>query len=204
MEVQTMARKENLSAAAALVIACFSSLYAFSSDSLKDPEISPAAAGSRDTNPTRIRDLMPPDERQFITALEESANAGQADAKAGRAKTICEISPSLRPLGGWVGRMVSLAAGPDGKAALTLQIGADTYVGTGSSAASSDAADVILITPDKPLFAKLSQFRRGQWLRFFGEFAKNDAGCVKETSASPDSAAIRPEFIFRFTDVFPL
>lgn len=188
------------------IVALSVGLCAFCFSGPNDAKISQASAGSREVDRTRIWDLMPPDERAFITAVQDSAKAyraGQADAKAARAKKLCEISELSHPLRGWVGRMAKLTKTSDGKGALSLSISQDIHVATGAGS-SSEASEDILIQPNDPLFSRVSAFREGQFLRFFGEFVKSDADCVKEANSAVETSMTQPEFVFHFSDVFGL
>jgi hypothetical protein len=45
------------------------------------------------------------------------------------------------------------------------------------------------------------QMRRGDQVRFSGDFIRNDTDCVKETSLTLAGSMTDPDFLFRFGDV---
>jgi hypothetical protein len=188
------------------IVACSIGCYAFCTGALTDPGLPRASAGSRDTNPMRLADLMPPEERALITIVHESAAAYRAkpdDAtRVNRTKDICALLTPSRPVVGWIGRIVKLTTTSDGKVELGFAIGQDIRIDTGDSG-SSDAAKTLIATSD-PLFATASAFKERRLVRFSGEFVGSDGDCVKFGNFTPEDSMIQPEFIFRFTDIFGL
>jgi hypothetical protein len=190
-----------------LIVACGIGCYAFCSGGLTDPGLPPASAGSRDTNPMRLVDIMPPEERAFIAIVHDSAAAYRAKqdeaTRAKRAKDICAILAPARPVVGWIGRIVKLTPTSDGKSELGFVIGQDIHIKTWDSRLS-DASDKTLIAPDDPLFAAATAFKERRLARFSGEFIGSDVDCVRVANPTLEDSMIQPEFIFRFTDVFGL
>jgi hypothetical protein len=140
---------------------------------------------------------MPSDERDFITLVDNSATAyrtGQVNAKELRAKEMCKLPLSSKPVEGWVGRVSKVATDDQRKVSFSLRIAPDIVVTTG---------DISPIDPSATS-VKISWLKEGEWLRFFGSFAKSNDDCVMEIGATPDMGMTQPQFVFRFRDFFGL
>jgi hypothetical protein len=140
---------------------------------------------------------MPSDERDFITVVNNSATAyrtGPAGAKEARAKEICKLSLSSKPIEGWVGRVSKVTTDDKGKISFSLKIAPDIVVTTSNEGPIDPSATSL----------KISWLREGEWLRFFGSFVKSGEDCVTEIGATPDVSMTQPQFVFRFTDFFGL
>lgn len=181
----------------ALTAATSIGFYMFCSEDLSRGRLGQALAGSRDTSPIRIWDLMPSDERDFITLVDNSASAyrnGQTAAREARAKEICKLSLSSKPIEGWIGRVSKVSTDDKGKVLFGLRIAPDIVVTTSYEGAIDPSATSL----------KISWLKEGEWLRFFGSFIKSNEDCVTEIGATPDISMTRPQFLFRFTDFFGL
>jgi len=181
----------------ALTVATGLGFYMLCSEDLSRGSLGQALAGSRDTSPIRIWDLMPSDERDFIALVDNSANAyrtGQTAAKETRAKEICRLPLSSKPIVGWIGRVSKVTTDEKGKVFFSLRIAPDIVVTTSNEG---------LIDPSATSL-RISWLKEGEWLRFFGSFVKSNEDCVTEIGATADISMTQPQFVFRFTDFFGL
>jgi hypothetical protein len=164
-----------------------------------------AAAGSRDTSPIRIWDLMPSEERDFIALVQKAAAAdreGQGEAKEYLSKQMCDLPAATQPADGWVGRVDRITKDEKGHVFVSLRIAEDIYVGAwGAAAASSTPAPAAL---EGELADKAAQLRGGEWLRFFGRFVRGESDCLLKASDAPVEGVTRPRFVFQFTQMFGL
>jgi hypothetical protein len=105
-----------------------------------------------------------------------------------------------------VGDIYSLSSNSDGLGVLMVAVAPGVYINTWNNAVS-DVVHNTLIQPSSPLFAKASQLKEGQKVRFSGTFfneVDGSVGCLAESSLTLDGKISEPEFIFRFADVSAL
>lgn len=186
---------------ASVVLAATASVgfYVLYSEDLSSLNVRRAFAGSRDTSPIRIWDLMPSDERDFITLVSNSAaayRAGQPDAEEARTKEICKLSLSSKPIEGWIGRVSKVTTDDKGKVSFSLRIATDIVVTTDDEGLADPSATSSNV--------KISWLKEGEWLRFFGSFVKSNKDCITEIGVTPDALMTQPQFAFHFANFFGL
>jgi hypothetical protein len=164
-----------------------------------------AAERKHQTGSTKF--MMPADEAAFIAASQRALaqyNTAPNDMLKGssrpvRARAICEAVPNKQAVW-WIGKVTKLDTNGDGKGVLYVEIAPSISVDTWNNDIS-DAEDNTLINPASALFARVSQLRLGQFVRFNGDFPDSDTDCVKESSLTLEGSITEPEFIIRFSSV---
>jgi hypothetical protein len=175
------------------------------------PFAKPLAAVTAPANagPSQTVNSMPDVEMQFIAAIENARSvykSGANDMAKGaarplRAKELCALLRSSTA-SNWVGKISTLSTNGDGKGVLAIEIGKDIVIKTWNNAVS-DAGDRTLIDPASPLFSRASSLSEGKQVVFSGTFRPSSTDCVKEGSLTMSGSLMKPEFIFRFSDVSP-
>lgn len=191
--------------AMALIVLGFGLWCDIAGKTLLDGGVDKARAGSRDTSPIRIWDLMPAEERDFITIVHNAKTADGAqpdEAKALRAKQLCALPVATQPADGWVGRVDKVDTDDKGRVFVSLRIAEDIYVGAWLVTPGDAAAVPIAIEGD--LAERASRLSGGEWLRFFGRFVKSEGACLQTAGDTPDENWTRPRFVFQFTEMFGL
>lgn len=152
---------------------------------------------------------IPSNETAFIKAVQSAsesfANATNDLAKGGtrreRAKAVCMAipSPSIKD---WIGTITELSTNGDGLGVLSVQLSDNISVKTWNNAVS-DVFDKTLIDPDSNVFKVLSQLKKGDKIKFSGQFTKdyNKTDCYHEASVSLAGSMEEPEYIFRFSSI---
>lgn len=149
------------------------------------------------------------EQQAFVNAVDVSRKMYQGapnDMAKGAARSERKqlIDAALRSymVSGWIGRVYALSSNSDGKGVLALRIGPEMYLKTWNNAVS-DIGDQTLIDQSSSVFRAASRMTPGDVARFSGEFFKSDVDTVREASLSIGGSMMRPEFIFRFTDIEP-
>lgn len=152
---------------------------------------------------------IPSDETSFIKAVQSAsesfANATNDLAKGGtrreRAKAVCMAipSPSIKD---WIGTITELTTNGDGLGVLSVKLSDNISVKTWNNAVS-DVFDKTLIDPDSSVFKVLSQLKKGDKIKFSGQFTKdhNKTDCYHEASVSLAGSMEEPEYIFKFSSI---
>ncbi|OTQ62040.1 hypothetical protein [Gilliamella apis] len=140
------------------------------------------------------------------TAMDKAIKADndmqKGSALRERSKAICNGITNLS-VKDWVGTIKKIDSNSDGYGVLEIEIARKIYVKTWNNALS-DSFHKTLLKPDTPLFDKIANMKKGQKVKFSGNFFKDNETCIYESSLSLDGKLTEPEYIFRFSDVNPL
>lgn len=149
----------------------------------------------------------PSDEEALITVVNQAREKYRAApndmAKGGvrvwRKQAICNLLPSLS-VTNWKGKIYELSSNSDGNGVVTIKISSYIYLETWNNSLS-DIGDNTLIDPNSELFQKLSAMKKGDVVRFSGDFIESDTDCIEEHSLTQEGSMLEPEFIFRFSSL---
>jgi hypothetical protein len=151
---------------------------------------------------------VPPPEARLCATLDEFAArdraAGMNEMKLAdlRDKRGTALTRSL-PEGGftnWVGTIVDLHTGFEGKAVLRVQLPCRGALETWGSFIS-DIFDKTQIPRDSKLFATLSHMRTGSQVAVSGSFIPSREDGFREASATERASMTDPEFVVHFRSV---
>jgi hypothetical protein len=150
---------------------------------------------------------LPESERLLIAAAEKARAAyaaganemAQGAARPARAKDICAAIKNPQ-VSGWVGEVETLSSNSDGLGVLAIRIAKDVLIKTWNNSISDSSAKT-LIDPESAVFKKAVVLRKGQRVKFAGQFIRDDTDCFREGSLSLKGSLTQPEFIFRFSDL---
>ena len=173
---------------------------------LAQPAQQHAVAAPRLPPPER----QPEDQRRFLAALEalfredlRPANAIAPDTSwQRRAAAICQAMPGLEARD-WIGAMQTIqGGGPNGEAAVAVEIARGIRIGTGYGPRTSRGT---MIARGTPLYAAIQTLRLEQPVRVSGSFFRDAEDCIAEVMRRQFRRSVRePEFLFRFTEIRPL
>lgn len=135
-------------------------------------------------------------------AIKADNDMQKGSALRERSKAICNGITNLS-VKDWVGTIKKIDSNSDGYGVLEIEIARKIYVKTWNNAIS-DTFHKTLLQPDTPLFDKVANMKKGQKVKFSGNFFKDNETCIYESSLSLDGKLTEPEYIFRFSDVNPL
>ena len=135
-------------------------------------------------------------------AIKADNDMQKGSALRERSKAICNGITNLS-VKDWVGTIKKIDSNSDGYGVLEIEIARKIYVKTWNNAIS-DTFHKTLLQPDTPLFDKIANMKKGQKVKFSGNFFKDNETCIYESSLSLDGKLTEPEYIFRFSDVNPL
>lgn len=152
----------------------------------------------------------PQNETAFIDinnkAIEQAKKAENDMQKGGalseRNKNICATLTKLTVVD-WIGEIKSINSNSDGHGVLEITIAPNIIIKTWNNAIS-DTFNQTLIQPSTPLFDTVSKLKKGQKVKFSGNFFKEEGTCILESSLRLDGKLKKPEYIFKFTQVTPL
>ncbi|MCL2609713.1 MAG: SH3 domain-containing protein [Treponema sp.] len=103
--------------------------------------------------------------------------------------------------GNWVGKVDDIGTNNDGKAILTIRLNENTSVATWNNALS-DIVDGTLIPPGTPLFNSVASLRKGQTVRFSGNFFPgNELDHLRTQGLTVRDAMRDTTFLMKFTAV---
>ncbi len=100
----------------------------------------------------------------------------------------------------WVGTIYKLSSNNDGKGVLEVQIASDVWIKTWNNS-FSDISDYTLIEPESSLFSNASSLKKGQSIKFSGNFIRETSDCLREGSMSISGSMTEPEYIMRFSSI---
>jgi len=164
-------------------------------------------AAAKDANPNNTPSPMPEAEKAFIAAVEKARAAyaaganemAQGAARPARAKEICAALKNPQ-VTGWIGEVETLSSNSDGLGVLAIRVTKDLLIKTWNNAVS-DASHKTLIDPESSVFKKAVVLKKGQKIKFAGQFILDGTDCFREGSLTLKGSLTQPEFIFRFSDL---
>jgi hypothetical protein len=159
---------------------------------------------------TNILPILPESERLLIAAVEKARAAyaaganemAQGAARPARAKEICGAIRNPQ-ISGWIGEVETLSSNSGGLGVLAIRIAKDLLIKTWNNTISDSSAKTI-INPESAVFKKAVVLKKGQRIKFAGQFIRDDTDCFREGSLSLKGSLTQPEFIFRFSDLLAL
>jgi hypothetical protein len=127
--------------------------------------------------------ILPDTERLLIVAVEKARAAYSAGAnemahgaaRPARAKEICAAIKNPQ-VSGWVGEVETLSSNSDGLGVLAIRIAQGVLVKTWNNT-RSDAANKTLIDLESSVFEKAVVLKKGQRVKFAGQFIRDDTDC---------------------------
>jgi TPR repeat protein len=151
---------------------------------------------------------MPEAESLLLAAVEKARSAyvaganemAQGAARPARAKEICAVFKDDLRVSNWLGEVAILSSNSDGLGVLSIQIAEGVSIKTWNNALS-DLVDKTLIDPESTVFKQAIALRKGQKIRFGGQFIRNPTDCIREGSLTLKGSLTQPEFIFRFSNL---
>jgi len=151
----------------------------------------------------------PPLETQFIKVLSDadqryseskSNKIAQSKIFPERSAAICQLFGDNVTVADWIGE-VAVVQSWGKKANLTVKIGDGFFFRPRLHSGYGES----MIAPSSPLFAKIEHLRRGDRVRFAGNFLSGaKIGCLRESSITEIGSIIEPEFLFNFEHVDPI
>lgn len=153
---------------------------------------------------------------EMQSKLIEAASFAQAESrkaendmqrggiKSKRDKAICNAITTLA-VTDWIGVINKIDSNSDGKGVLQVEISPDVIVKTWNNALS-DSGDQTLLEPNSPVFEAAAAMKEGQKVVFSGSLLPGDTDkgeCIKEGSISLRGKISEPEFLFKFSSIYP-
>ncbi|WP_407114239.1 hypothetical protein [Bradyrhizobium sp. LMG 9283] len=135
----------------------------------------------------------------YKTATNQLAAGG---ARNSRKQAICNVLQGQSATG-WIGKIAQLSSNGDGKGVISIELAPDVHVATWNNALS-DIGSRTLIEPTSSLFKSLAGMKRGDMVKFSGNFTSSDVDCVREQSVTLDGSMTDPVFTMRFSSVAKL
>ena len=148
---------------------------------------------------------MPADEKQFIEIVKQAQTASRSAANdmargaalATRNNGLAKVSLDVTD---WVGKVTSIDSNSDGWGVLVIEIAKDISIQTWNNSLS-DISSKTLIEPGSALFNTAASLKRGQTVKFSGQFIRDDETGVGEQSMSLRGKLEDPEFTFKFSSI---
>jgi hypothetical protein len=167
-------------------------------------------AGGGNSAPPSSSFPVPSDQAGFARAISTARTAyGDAanklaagGARSRRQQAICNALQG-QSTSGWIGRIAQLSSNGDGKGVISIEVAPDVHVATWNNALS-DIGSHTLIEPTSSLFKSLAAMRRGDTVKFSGNFTSSQVDCVGEQSVTLDGSMTDPVFTMRFTSISKL
>lgn len=133
---------------------------------------------------------------QFIAAANELAAGGLRNS---RQQALCSALQGNQA-SGWIAKVAYQSTNGDGKGVITLELAPNLQVSTWNNAVS-DFSDKTLIDPETNLFKSLAAMKKGDTVRFSGEFFQSKVDCVREMSVTLAGSMRSPVFVMRFSSI---
>ena len=133
---------------------------------------------------------------QFIAAANELAAGGLRNS---RQQAVCNALHG-NYVSGWIAKVADQSTNGDGKGVVTLELAPNLQVSTWNNAVS-DFSDKTLIDPESQLFKSLAAMKRGDTVRFSGDFFPSKVDCVREMSVTLAGSMRSPVFTMRFSSI---
>lgn len=142
-------------------------------------------------------------QQAFIRIIEEQRNgynAGETElqktlTRIKRAKRLCDFG-SLN-VESWVGKVSRVSSDSEGNAGLEVDLGHQTVLKSFGSLFGVGTME----TPTSPIYEKLIALRKGDKIRFSGQFIQNKQDCFRELSLTERGSMLEPEFEFDFSEI---
>ncbi len=157
---------------------------------------------------SKISENMPMKEYQFIdivkNAVDKSGRASndlqKSAIKTERTEGVCGLIKGDLSAVNWVGKVAKLDSNNDGKGVLVIEISKNISLKTWNNSLS-DGRDKTLIEKDSELFQKALSLKKGDLVKFSGNFIHSDDDCIREASVTLSGGVDSPDFIFKFRDI---
>lgn len=157
---------------------------------------------------SKISENMPKKEYQFIdivkNAVDKSGRASndlqKSAIKTERTEGVCGLIKGDLSAVNWVGKVAKLDSNNDGKGVLVIEISKNISLKTWNNSLS-DGRDKTLIEKDSELFQKALSLKKGDLVKFSGNFIHSDDDCIREASVTLSGGVDSPDFIFKFRDI---
>lgn len=122
-------------------------------------------------------------------------------AKRERTTQACKDLPHDGAVVDWIGTLSKVGTvfgGDQGQVAVRIADGVQLHTWTHKS---EDTKDHTLVDPNSDVYQALADLKSGAAVRFSGNFVRQGAKCLHETSLFARNGMLTPGFVFRFTDV---
>ena len=156
----------------------------------------PAPSVPLPSDQTRFIEAVTKARSQFIAAANELAAGGLRNS---RQQAVCNALQG-NYVSGWIAKVADQSTNGDGKGVVTLELAPNLQVSTWNNAVS-DFSDKTLIDPDTSLFKSLAAMRKGDTVRFSGDFFQSKVDCVREMSVTLAGSMRSPVFVMRFSSI---
>lgn len=149
----------------------------------------------------RVSITIPDDERDFMAALLEGAEAYKAapnelkksSVRKARDKKLHEVLPS-GTFKNWYGRLAEMKTTSDGDAYITVSMPDQLLTLKTWNNSISDTEYKTLIKNGSPLYEAVSNLQENQYVKFSGHI-------FQEGSLTESGAMLEPEFVTRFSEI---
>jgi hypothetical protein len=170
-----------------------------------------AAAEKPAPAPSLVEVNRPEVQSNFLALTREAQSKGKTaenDMQKGgllatRNSEVCKLLATGGSVENWTGKISKIDSNSDGKGVFGVEIGKDIQRMTWNNALS-DIGDETLLEPGSDLFNRISAMKVGTEIKFSGAFIADSSMCLKESSITLNGKLLKPEFIFKFSDVTPL
>jgi hypothetical protein len=156
-------------------------------------------------HPVRV---APTGEKKFLEAVRHGQDRVRhgnpvtlVSARQQRMRTLCrDLEDGDQKVRGWVGTVHDIDTQGDGEGVITVSIGDDTDLRTGSG---MGAEKRILLRPRSDVFESVANLHDGDRVVFDGAFVPDGTACVNETSIFDRNGMLTPDFLFMFSSIAP-
>ncbi len=151
---------------------------------------------------------IPEDQKRFIEIVKQGQIASKsAENDMARGGALATRNNALKSFGvdinGWVGKVTKVDSNSDGFGVLEIEIADGISIQTWNNALS-DITSKTLLEPGTALFGTAASLKRGQYIKFSGQFFRDDESGLGEQSMSLRGKLDEPEFTFKFRSITKL
>jgi hypothetical protein len=151
---------------------------------------------------------VPADEKKFLQGVQDGqyeVHHGNAftlvTARGDRSAALCNVlEQAHQTVRGWLGTIHDIDTRGDDEGIITVSIGSDTDLRTGSGAGADKR---MLVNPGSGVYRSVAGLHDGDRVVFAGTFVRSGTSCVKETSVHPKNGMLTPDFLFVFSSIAP-